>query len=77
MIFARYENEKLIFCPNNGYRGNIAISNLPKYYETHPEEALADGWLEFIPCDEESENGYTYAEYNGKLIEIKKDMEVT
>lgn len=72
MIFAKLENNLPIFCPRNGYRGKVAISNLPEYYKNHPEEAKADGWLEFIPCEEESENGYRYTIKDGKII-----MEVT
>ena len=75
MILAKFENEKLIFCPRNGYIGNVAISNLPKYYEAHPEEAKADGWLEFVPCEEESEKGYRYTVQNGKLIELAGEAE--
>ncbi len=72
MIFAKLENEKPIFCPNNGYRGNVAISNLPKYYEAHLEEAKADGWKRFIPFEGEYEGELETMETTEYIIERVK-----
>ena len=70
MIFAKYINRAIIVrCPRCGYVGKKAVSNLGKYFELNPKEALAQGYMEYIPCDEITEKGYVYSIENGKIIE--------
>ena len=68
MIFAKFENEKLIICPRNGYVGNVAISNLPTYLANHPEAAEVEGWKQIIYMDEPPNNP-VYVEKDGVIYE--------
>ena len=70
MFFAKYINEKCIIrCPKNGYVGKKAISNLEKYFSKKPEEAKAEGYMEFIPAEAEVDGEVFYRIEKGKIIE--------
>lgn len=44
-MFCKYINESTIkACPQNGYVGGKAISNLPRYFENNPDIARAEGY---------------------------------
>ena len=48
MTFAKLENGILKRCPRYGMSGGRMHTNLPRYYEKHPDRAFADGWLQLV-----------------------------
>lgn len=55
-MFAKFENEKWIICPRNGYVGDTAISNIDIYFENNPDIAEKEGWYKVIPLEEPADN---------------------
>lgn len=73
MLFAKYvDNETIIMCPKNGRVENKAISNLNIYMENHPEVAVKEGYLKFIPFEnsayEDVENFRAVYDINNGVI---------
>ena len=59
---------KIILCPRNGYVGRRAVSNLPIYFDNHPEIAEAEGWKLVVFLDEPPLNSVGVEE-NGVIYE--------
>lgn len=51
MTFAKLENGILKRCPRYGMSGGRMHTDLPRYYEKHPDRAYADGWLQLVLAD--------------------------
>ena len=49
------DNGRISFCPRNGYIKNMAVSNLPQYFEDNPKVAESEGYREFVPLEEPTE----------------------
>lgn len=80
-MLAKFINEKQIrFLPINGFlNSGEAISNLPKYFETNPELATAEGWLELVESEMptyDSETQYVTATYHVENKKIIQNWEV-
>ncbi len=71
-IYAKMKNDKIAFCPQNGYVEGFAVSNLPKYFEANPDIADSEGWKEFVPYDGENEGTLFYEEIGDKIYERVK-----
>lgn len=56
MRYGKFENEKLIICPKNGYVDGVAISNIDIFFDHNPEIAKKEGWLPIIELDNPSDN---------------------
>ena len=70
MIFAKYIDENCVIrCPQNGYVGKKAISNLNIYFEQNPDVVKAEGYVEFIPINTETDKPLRYRLENGKIFE--------
>ena len=48
MQFVRLENGILKRCPRYGMSGGRMHTNLPRYYDNHPDRAYTDGWKELV-----------------------------
>ena len=51
MQYVRLENGVLKRCPRYGMSGGLMHTDLPRYYDNHPDRACADGWKELVTTD--------------------------
>lgn len=51
MQYVKLENGILKRCPRYGMSGGLMHTDLPRYYEKHPDIACADGWLQLVLAD--------------------------
>ena len=51
MQFVKLENGILKRCPRYGVSGGRMHTDLPRYYDNHPDRAYADGWKELVTED--------------------------
>lgn len=56
MTFVKYENGILLRCPKSGTGGKSYHSDLPLYYNNHPDKAYADGYLELVETERPAGN---------------------
>lgn len=67
-MYGKFENGRFNICPRNGYVGDMAISNLPEYFELHPEIAKQEGYLPVVELEEPVENSI-FVEEGGIIYE--------
>lgn len=67
-MYGKFENSRFNICPRNGYVGGMAISNLPEYFELHPEIAKQEGYMPVVYLDDPVENS-VFTEENGVIYE--------
>ncbi len=72
-MHGKFENGQFTICPRNGYVGGKAISNLPEYFNIHPEEAKKEGYLPVVELEESVENSI-FVEENGIIYEKKGEQ---
>lgn len=76
MQFVKLENGRLMRCPKSGKSGNLMHTNLPRYYDNHPDIAYADGWKELVAADK-PDGAYiaTYTEDGNAVVQSWQAVE--
>ena len=76
MTFVKLENGILKRCPKSGKVGKLMHTNLPLYFENHPETAYAEGWRELITTDK-PDGAYTpsYTEDGNQVVQTWTPVE--
>lgn len=81
MQFAKLEHDRLVRCPKTGKIDGKTHSDLPLFFNTHPDVALENGWKELVVMEKPDETCIpVYSETETKIIqnwEIVPDPEPT